>query len=147
MSRWTATLAAALLTVSSCCPVGQPPPAAPVPPPTPPTASGDTAEPTSSIDANRPRADIPAQYRWNPSPLFADDAAFAQGLAEAARKREELGRCTGVARDPARLRACLDLYLETRLLTNKLTLYASMERATNTTSSDVQARVDSSRRP
>jgi oligoendopeptidase F len=117
---------------TGCCSLGQTrPPAAP---------------PTKRAvrDASIARAQIPAQDRWNLSPLFADDAAFDLGLAEAGRQRRELEGCHGTLATPARLRACLDLYFASRLLTNRLTMYASLEQATDQESSAVQARVDRS---
>jgi len=97
--------------------------------------------PGTAPDANMDRADIPDRYRWDLSPLFADDAAFSRGLAEAEAKRAEVAACRGTLRDPARLEACLDLYFATRLLTNRLTLYAGLLRATDVESSEAQARV------
>lgn len=134
---------AAVSFATTCCPAAHPPPAT-APRVTGATAPSARAPETAGIDETRARADVPAEYRWDPSPLFADDAAFAEGLAEAARKRAELGQCSGAAAAPARLRACLEKYFATRLLTNRLTLYASMERATDVESSAVQARVDAS---
>lgn len=98
-------------------------------------------------DANMARADTPAEYHWDLTPLFADDAAFEAGLAEAARHREELARCRGDQMSlaaPERLETCLEQYFEARLLTNRLTLYAHLQQVTDTASSELQARVDRS---
>ena len=77
------------------------------------------------IDGNVARESIPARFKWDLRPLFASDAAFEAGLKQAAALRTRLETYRGKLRQPARLRACLALYFETRLLTNKLTLYSS----------------------
>lgn len=135
---------AALLAIAACCPLGTPPRSAPpahagATPPAPPPA-----EATAGPDANIARDRIPAQYRWDITPLFADDAAFDRALAETAAQRQQLGACRGALGDPARLKGCLELYLATRLATNRLTLYASLQQATDSESAAVQGRADRS---
>lgn len=137
-------LTASLLAVAACCalaptPRSTPPRSASTPPATPPPPTT-----TAGPDATIPRAQIPARYRWNISPLFTDDAAFDRGLAETAAQRVQLGACRGALGDPARLRGCLELYLATRLATNRLTLYASLQLATDSESAAVQGRADRS---
>jgi oligoendopeptidase F len=95
-------------------------------------------------DANMERSQIPDQYRWDISPLFADTDAFEQGLTQAAEQRRELEGCRGTLSDPARLESCLELYFRNRLLTNKLTLYAQLEQATDLESPEIQVRADRS---
>lgn len=141
-----AILATVLAVVASC---GSPPA------PRPTTAQPASARPTAAAappaaaaaqpdgpDANIARAAIPARYRWDTAPLFADDAAFDVAMAENARQLEQLAGCRGALAVPARLRACLDLYLATRLATNRMTLYASLQQATDSESATVQARAE-----
>ncbi len=77
-------------------------------------------------DATMPRAAIPDQFKWPLAPLFADDQAFAAALDQAAAARARLAPLSERLDDGARLHDCLALYFDTRLLTNKLTLYASL---------------------
>ncbi|MBI5501951.1 MAG: oligoendopeptidase F family protein [Deltaproteobacteria bacterium] len=101
------------------------------------------ANPPGTVpDADMDRAQIPPQYLWNLSPLFPDEAAFEEGLAQAATQREELARCRGTLADPDRLEACLDLYFELRLLTYRAGLYANLRQETDIESSEAQARFD-----
>lgn len=98
---------------------------------------------TGSIpDANMERSQIPDGYQWDFSPLFADDTAFEQGLAEAVTLRAELDGCPGTLSDPGRLEGCLDLYFRVRLLTNRLTLFASLRLDIDIESSEAQGRAD-----
>src|SRR5262249_6554378 len=61
------------------------------------------------------------------------------GLQEAAADRTRLSAFEGRLGDPAALRACLDLYFETRLLTNRLTLYGNLRSVGDQGSSPLQA--------
>ena len=112
---------------------------APTPAPTPTPAPG-----SAGPDANVERAQIPAGYRWDLTPLFADDAAFDQALTENARQVEQLAGCHGALGDSARLRACLDLYLAARLAANRLTMYANLQQSTDSESTAVQGRAERS---
>lgn len=105
-----------------------------------------SASPGTPPDANMDRSQIPARYRWRITPLFATDAAFDEALQRTEAQRRALAGCQGSLSNPARLAECLGGYLETRLLTNQLTLYANLQQATDTSSSDVQARADRSQR-
>ena len=127
--------AVALSLVALCasgCP-GRPAVSTPGPPAT---------SPGTPPDADMERAQIPPEYLWNLTPLFPDDAAFEQGLAGAATKLEELGACRGTLADADRLEACLDLYFQLRLLTNRVCLYANQRQETDVESSEAQARSD-----
>lgn len=77
-------------------------------------------------DANEAREVIPAWARWQPQVLFATDAAFEAALKQAASERKVLAGYRGRLHDPHVLAACLDQYFKTRLLTNRLTLYAHL---------------------
>lgn len=111
-----------------------------------PSGGGAAVEPSGAPgtppDAEMPRSEIPDEYKWDLSPLFADDAAFETALAEAESERNELGGCRGKLGDAEQLEKCLDLYFRARLLTNKLTLYANLRLETDTESAEAQARSD-----
>ena len=77
-------------------------------------------------DGNMKRSEVPKRYKWNLDQLFKSDKAFEKGLKQAARKRKALARFKGKLADASRLAACLELYFATRLLTNRLTLYANL---------------------
>jgi len=89
-------------------------------------------------DGNMARSAVPDAYKWRLAPLFADDAAFAQGLTAQAEARARLKAYTGRLADPAVLRDCLTLYFDTRLLTNKLSLYGNLRYVGDMTSTEGQ---------
>lgn len=93
-------------------------------------------------DSNAPRSAVPDEYRWKLAPLLADDAAFEKGLVDAAAGRKRLEAYKGTLKDPARLNAALDEYFATRLLTNKLTLYANLRLTTDEQNTKLQAMND-----
>jgi oligoendopeptidase F len=138
MSRTTPLAVSSLLIVllAAGCPARQPA-ANPEP-----GGGPSTTPPGTPPDGEMERAQIPPEYKWDLSPLFADDAAFEAGMTEAASQREALAACKGTLADAARLEACLDLYFKLRLLTNRLTMYSNLQLETNTESSDAQARAD-----
>lgn len=138
--RWiTLIVAAAVLVAADCRSSG------PLPETERPAAEGTAPSGTGTVpDASMERSQIPDEYLWDLSPLFASDEAFEQGLAEAERQRAELEACRGQMSVPSRLESCLDLYFRTRLLTNQLTLFAQLQQATDQESDEVQGRVDRS---
>jgi len=93
-------------------------------------------------DGNMNRADIPAAYKWELAPLFASDAAFDTELKRVEKERIKMVTYTGKLATPKALSDCLELYLNTRLATNKLTLYASMRLDSDQTSTTYQAMQD-----
>jgi len=105
---------------------GGPTPAVLATAPTPLDATSPSANSGTVPDANMARNQIPAKYKWRLDPLFSKDEAFDQALAKAARDRKALAAFQGKLAQPNQLRACLDHYFGLRLLTNKLTLYASL---------------------
>ena len=80
-------------------------------------------------DANLERKAVPDRFKWKLDPLFASGAEFTKGLARAAEARTRLAAFKGRLADPAALRDCLVLYFETRLLTNRLSLYGNLRHA------------------
>lgn len=95
-----------------------------------------------SPDANAERAAIPDAYKWQLGPLFPDNAAFEAGLQAQAAARGRLSEFRGALKRPAQLAACLDHYFQTRLLSNKLTLYANLRFTSDQKSSSLRAMND-----
>ena len=87
-------------------------------------------------DGNMERREVPDQYKWNLAALFENDAAFDRALAEQAGRRARLKLFAGRLSDPKTLAECLDLYFETRLLTNRLSLYGNLRRVTDNGAAD-----------
>jgi oligoendopeptidase F len=104
-----------------------------------PKTAGAPASARFVPDANLERSAIPDQYKWKLDALFASDAAFEQGLVDAAAARRRLASYSGRLEDPAALRACLDLYFDTRLLTNRLSLYGNLRHVGDQASTPLQA--------
>ena len=89
-------------------------------------------------DGNMSRDNIPDIYKWNLSPLFADDNAFEKALKDSAAKRGELSSFKGTLGTPQGLAKCLKAYFDTRLLTNKITLYANLRSSTDVQDTTLQ---------
>jgi oligoendopeptidase F len=90
------------------------------------TVKGSSAVTGFVPDGNMPRANVPDANKWDLAPLFADDNAFETALSAAVGKIEALKAFRGKLGNAESLVACLELYFETRLAINKLTLYAQM---------------------
>lgn len=88
------------------------------------------------------RAEIPDRFKWNLAPLFASDAAFEEGLKAAAENRKKLATYKGKLRQPKALQECLTLYFDTRLLTNKATLYSNNRLDTDQKNATLQGMSD-----
>ena len=82
-------------------------------------------------DSSMERAAIPDSTKWDLKPLFTEATAFEAGLAKATAARAALLEFRGKLADPVQLRACLDLYFETRLLVKKLSLWSSLRLVTD----------------
>src|SRR5262245_3938269 len=98
----------------------------------------EAAGPGFTPDGNLERKQVPDRYKWNLAPLFTDEAASDRGLAEQAEKRTRLKTFAGRLGDPKTLADSLDLYFETRLLTNRLSLYGNLRRVTDEAAPDGQ---------
>ena len=81
-------------------------------------------------DANMDRSQIPDISKWNLTPLFSDSAQFEQALRDSQAGVEKLQTFKGKLQDPQALVDCLELYFQTRLLTNKATLYSNLRLTT-----------------
>jgi oligoendopeptidase F len=115
-------------TPAGCAPTtNTPPPAAPSVASAPaPTATVDQPPPSEGPDGNIDRAQIPDKYKWKLDPILSGDEAFSAALDQAAEGRKKLAAYRGKLSKPADLYACLALYFDTRLQTNKLTLYTNL---------------------
>ncbi|MCL2825683.1 MAG: oligoendopeptidase F family protein, partial [Polyangiaceae bacterium] len=91
-------------------------------------APSPVAEPPKDTppNATMDRAKIPDQYKWKLEPLFASDAAFEATLVAVGHDRTRLLAFKGTLSKPTQLLQCLDLYFQTRLTSNKLSLYGSL---------------------
>ena len=87
-------------------------------------------------DANMARSALPAESKWNLAPLFVDDAAFAVASAQVEANIAALAAFQGKLATSEALAKCLDLYFDTRLLANKMTLYAQARLVTDQKSSE-----------
>ncbi len=122
-------------------PTSQPP--VPAPPASSSAAAAAPAPASQGIpDGNMARSAIPDRFKWNLAPLFASDAAFEEGLKQAAESRKKLEGYKGKLRQPKELRDCLTLYFDTRLLTNKATLYSNNRLDTDQKNSKLQSMAD-----
>jgi oligoendopeptidase F len=88
------------------------------------------------------RALLPADSKWNLAPLLADDAAFAAASAQVEANIAALAACQGKLGSPDELTRCLALYFDTRLIANKMTLYAQTRLVTDQKSPDLNAMND-----
>lgn len=105
-----------------------------------PAAAADA--PRYRPDSNADRSAVPDGAKWQLAPLFADEAAFAAALRQAAADRAKLAGFRGKLADPAALRDGLELYFRCRLQAKKLTMYAGLRQATDQRSSAVGAMND-----
>lgn len=78
-------------------------------------------------DSGAPRESVPAQYRWDLSPFFADDAAWEAGLLQAGGRIDGLAKHVGRLATPAEVRAALDAYFLARGETGRVASYANLK--------------------
>ena len=93
-------------------------------------------------DGNMERSAVPDAFKWKLEALFADDAAFAQALGQARDEVAKVAAFEGKLAEPSALESCLDRYFATRLMINKLTMYASMRFDSHQKSTELQAQKD-----
>jgi oligoendopeptidase F len=85
-------------------------------------------------DATSARVAVPDVYKWDLTPLFADDEAWEAILKEVESQLPRLRAFQGTLDEPGQLQSCLDLYFRLHDLTNHATLYANLK--LNTAQSD-----------
>ncbi len=104
-------------------------------------ASAPAADlPAYTPDANASRDQVPDAYKWDLTPLFADDAAWAAELQAVSAAVPQLKSFEGRLAEPAALAACLDLYFSLHDRASRVTQYANLALATNLTDEAKQAR-------
>ncbi len=82
--------------------------------------------PDYTPDANHTRDQVPDAYKWDLTPLFADDAAWEQELAAISAALSGLAAYQGTLNDPASLAACLGLYFDLHDRASRVTQYANL---------------------
>ena len=97
------------------------------------------AAPSHEPDANIARSAVPDAYKWRLDPLFAGDGDVDGAVEKVAAHRARLAEFKGKLGDPAWLKSCLDLYFDTRLRTNKISLYGALRHDSHQTSADIKA--------
>jgi len=141
-------LACGALLAGACGPSNPPVQSPQTAPPiaTPPASTSPPAAPQPAAkgfpDGNIDRSAIPDRFKWNLSPLFASDAAFEEALKQASENRKKLETYRGKLRQPRMLQECLTLYFDTRLLTNKATLYSNNRLDTDQKNTTLQSMAD-----
>jgi len=96
--------------------------------------------PEYTPDANAERTSIPADYLWDLSVLFPDDEAWTLALETTSAALEALGSGHDTLDRPEGLAAYMEAYFEVELATNRLSLYASLQKDGDTTSAEYTGR-------
>jgi oligoendopeptidase F len=90
----------------------------------------------------RNRAEIPAQYKWDFSPIFSDWAAWEQGIAAMEAKMEQYAALKGtLAQGPDALLKAHRLFDEIGQLQYKVYRYPQLQRDVDTRNNEVSARL------
>lgn len=100
-------------------------------------------------DSNMARTQIPDKYKWNLSPLFKSDAEFEKALKDSEAGVKQILSYKGKLSDADALYNCLKAYFETRLITNRATLYTNLRLTTdlrNASILDMDARAQAAMR-
>jgi oligoendopeptidase F len=89
------------------------------------------------------RAEIPGEYRWDLSNLYADAPAWEKAFAAAEARLAKLQPCAGtLAKDAPTLRACLDLAFDLKREVIRLAAYSDADFTIDRTKSEGKARAD-----
>lgn len=98
------------------------------------------AEPTATA-APRQRADVPAEFKWDFSPIFADWAAWEAGMADMERRMDAFAKLKGsLAQGPQALLAAYRAYDEIGKLQYLVYRYPQLQRDVNTRDQAVSGR-------
>lgn len=99
----------------------------------------DTAEAKTATP--RSRADIPAEFKWDFSPIYPDWAAWEAGMAEMERQMDAFARLKGtLAQGPQALLKAYQAYDEIGKLQYKVYRYPQLQRDVNTRDQAVSGR-------
>jgi oligoendopeptidase F len=93
---------------------------------------------------NAARGDVPAIYRWDLTPLFADDAAWQKSMDNLQSQLPSLAAFKGTLSDAKQLEACLVLYFDLHNRVNHCTLYANLKASVALNDDHAQAMKDQS---
>ncbi|MEX1311140.1 MAG: M3 family oligoendopeptidase [Candidatus Sulfomarinibacteraceae bacterium] len=97
-------------------------------------STGNLAElPTYTPDANADRASIPDVYRWDLTVLFPDDEAWTATFESTEAGLAALSAGHDALSSPEGLAAYMASYFEIELTSNRLSLYASLQKDGDTT--------------
>ncbi len=96
--------------------------------------------PDYSPDANAERSTIPADFLWDLTVLYPDDGAWADGLAATGASLEALGTEHGNLGTPEGLAVYMKTYFDIELTTNRLSLYASLQKDGDITNPEFSSR-------
>jgi oligoendopeptidase F len=100
-------------------------------------ATGNLAGlPDYTPDANAERVSIPADYLWDLTVLFPDDETWMLTLETTRQELEALGTTHDTLDTPEGLAAYMESYFDIELTTNRLSLYASLQKDGDTTNAD-----------
>lgn len=84
------------------------------------------AEAAYKPDASAPRSSVPEKHRWDLSILFADDAAWEQGVSDAEARISALSAHKGKLKAAPAVNACLDDYFAAKQAVDRVASYASL---------------------
>jgi oligoendopeptidase F len=104
-------------------------------------SAGDLGSlPEYTPDANADRSSIPSVFKWDLTVLFADDAAWRSTFGETEAKLADLAHLHGGLDQPETLAMYLADYFEIELTTNRLSLFASLQKDGDTTNPEYLGR-------
>lgn len=90
-------------------------------------------------DTLKERSEIAAQYKWDLTRLFADDAAWEQALAGLDKQVKEVAAFAGRLKDAGTIREYLDASMSLSRTLSNLYCYASMRRSEDTRAEAAQS--------
>ena len=91
-------------------------------------------------DANATRAQVPDAYKWNLTPLFADDAAWEAELKTLSAAFPRLQAFAGKLDQPRAMAECLALYFDLHDRASRVAQYANLALDSEQTNQERQAR-------
>ncbi len=95
-------------------------------------APAHAAETAYQPDPNVPRSEVPDLYKWDLTPLFADDEAWEVAMEELETEVPKVAGYQGRLGDPAMMNECLALYFDLHDRINHCTLYGNLKSSVDT---------------
>ena len=103
--------------------------------------SQPSSSPLTAAAAPRTRADVPAEFRWDFTPIYKDWAAWEAGMAEMERQMEAFAKRKGtLAQGPQALLSSYQAYDEIGKLQYRIYRYPQLQRDVNTRDQQVSGR-------